>query len=57
MVSLYQPFRVVVFGDTCVSEQGLATIGGATNGIKFCGGGTGFLWTRATDPYHRPEFY
>ena len=34
--------RVVVVGDTCVSEQGMATIVGRDKGYRVCGGAHGF---------------
>jgi len=37
-----QPIRVVVVGDTCVSEQGMATIVGRNERYRVCGGAHGF---------------
>ena len=37
-----QPIRVVVVGDTCVSEQGMATIVGRDKRYRVCGGAHGF---------------
>jgi DNA-binding NarL/FixJ family response regulator len=37
-----QPIRVVVVGDTCISEQGMATIVGRDKRYRVCGGAHGF---------------
>jgi len=37
-----EPYRVVVVGDTCASEQGMATIVGRHNKYHVCGGAHGF---------------
>ena len=37
-----EPCRVVVVGDTCVSEQGMATIVGRDKRYRVCGGAHGF---------------
>ena len=37
-----EPWRVVVVGDTCVSEQGMVTIVGRDKRYHVCGGAHGF---------------
>ena len=38
-----EPYRVVVVGDTCVSEEGMAVIVGRNKRYHVCGGAHGFF--------------
>jgi two-component system response regulator NreC len=50
-----EPCRVVVVGDTCVSEQGLATIVGRDKRYHVCGGAHGFYDAGELIRQHRPD--
>ena len=47
--------RVVVVGDTCVSEEGMATIVGRDNRYRVCGGAHGFYDTGELIRKHHPD--
>jgi two-component system response regulator NreC len=49
-----QPIRVVVVGDTCVSEQGMASIVGRDKRYRVCGGAHGFYDAGALIRKYRP---
>jgi CheY-like chemotaxis protein len=49
------PIRVVVAGDTCVSEQGMAVIVGCDDRYQVCGGAHGFYDARELIRKHRPD--
>jgi DNA-binding NarL/FixJ family response regulator len=50
-----EPCRVVVVGDTCVSEQGMATIVGRDKRYHVCGGAHGFFDAGELIRKHRPD--
>jgi len=50
-----EPYRVVVVGDTCVSEQGMATIVRRDKRYQVCGGTHGFYDARELIRKHRPD--
>jgi two-component system response regulator NreC len=50
-----KPRRVVVVGDTCVSEQGLAAIVGRDERYQVCGGAHGFYDADELIRKHRPD--
>ena len=50
-----KPRRVVVVGDTCVSEQGLAAIVGRDERYRVCGSAHGFYDARELIRQHRPD--
>jgi two-component system, NarL family, response regulator NreC len=50
-----QPIRVVVVGDTCVSEQGMATIVGRHRRYRVCGGAHGFYDAGELIRKHQPD--
>ncbi len=50
-----QPIRVVVVGDTCVSEQGMATIVGRDKRYRVCGGAHGFYDAGELIRRHQPD--
>src|SRR5437870_6860773 len=50
-----KPRRVVVVGDTCVSEQGLAAIVGRDKRYRLCGSAHGFYDARELIRQHRPD--
>ena len=50
-----EPCRVVVVGDTCVSEQGMATIVGRDKRYYVCGGARGFYDAGELIRQHRPD--
>jgi len=50
-----QPIRVVVVGDTCVSEQGMATIVGRDGRYRVCGGAHTFQEANRLVRQHRPD--
>jgi two-component system response regulator NreC len=50
-----EPCRVVVVGDTCVSEQGMATIVGRDNRYHVCGGAHGFFDAGELIQKHQPN--
>jgi hypothetical protein len=50
-----EPWRVVVVGDTCVSEQGMAAIIGRDKRYHVCGGAHGFLDAGELIRKHQPE--
>jgi DNA-binding NarL/FixJ family response regulator len=49
------PYRVMVVGDTCVSEHGLATIVGRDKRYVVCGGAHGFYDAGELIRKHRPD--
>jgi len=49
-----EPLRVVVVGDTCVSEEGMATIIGRDKRYRVCGGAHGFYNAGELIRKHRP---
>ena len=49
------PYRVVVVGDTCVSEQGMATIVRRDKRYVVCGGAHGFYDAGELIRRHRPD--
>ena len=51
-----QPYKVVVVGDTCVSEQGMATIVTRDKRYQVCGGAHGFYDARELIRKYRPMF-
>src|SRR5436190_14383207 len=50
-----KPCRVVVVGDTCVSEQGMATIVGRDKRYSVCGGAHGFYDAKELIRQHQPN--
>jgi DNA-binding NarL/FixJ family response regulator len=50
-----QPCRVIVVGDTCVSESGLAAIVGRDKRYQICGGAHGFFDAGELIRKHRPD--
>jgi hypothetical protein len=50
-----QPIRVVVVGDTCVSEQAMATIVGRDKRYRVCGGAHGFYDAGELIRTHQPD--
>src|SRR5947199_5013700 len=50
-----EPCRVVVVGDTCVSEQGMATIVGRDKRYSVCGGAHGFYDAGELIRHHHPN--
>src|SRR6266853_6810965 len=50
-----EPSRVVVVGDTCVSEQGMATIVGRDKKYHVCGGAHGFYDAGELIRKHQPD--
>ena len=50
-----EPSRVVVVGDTCVSEQGMATIVGRDKKYHVCGGAHGFYDAGELIRKHKPD--
>jgi DNA-binding NarL/FixJ family response regulator len=50
-----KPTRVVVVGDTCVSEEGMATIVGRDKRYHVCGGAHGFYNAGEVIRKHRPD--
>ena len=50
-----EPCRVVVVGDTCVSEQGMATIVGRDKRYRVCGGAHGFYDAGELIRKHQPD--
>src|SRR5881396_1925695 len=50
-----EPFRVVVVGDTCVSEEGMATIIGRDKRYRICGGAHGFYDAGELIRKHQPD--
>jgi len=50
-----EPCRVVVVGDTCVSEEGMATIVGRDKKYHVCGGAHGFYDAGELIRKHRPD--
>jgi DNA-binding NarL/FixJ family response regulator len=50
-----QPWRVVVVGDTCVSEHGMAAIVGLDKRYCVCGGAHGFFDAGELIRQHRPD--
>jgi DNA-binding NarL/FixJ family response regulator len=50
-----KPCRVVVVGDTCVSEQGMATIVGRHKRYQVCGGAYGFYDAGELIRKHQPD--
>ena len=47
--------RVVVVGDTCISEEGMATIVGRDKRYHVCGSAHGFYDARELIRKHRPD--
>src|SRR6266851_2561422 len=50
-----EPLRVVVVGDTCVSEAGMETIVGRDKRYRICGGAHGFYDAGELIRQHRPD--
>ena len=50
-----EPCRVVVVGDTCVSEEGMATIVGRDKRYQVCGGAHGFYDAGELIRKHHPD--
>ena len=50
-----EPCRVVVVGDTCVSEQGMVTIVGRDKRYQVCGGAHGFFDAGELIRKHQPD--
>jgi DNA-binding NarL/FixJ family response regulator len=50
-----EPCRVVVVGDTCVSEEGMAAIVGRDKRYQVCGGAHGFFDAGELIRKHRPD--
>ena len=50
-----QPYRVVVVGDTCVSEAGMAAIVGRDERYQICGSAHGFFDAGELIQKHRPD--
>jgi two-component system, NarL family, response regulator NreC len=50
-----EPCRVVVVGDTCVSEEGMATIVGRDGRYHVCGGAHGFFDAGELIRKHQPD--
>jgi DNA-binding NarL/FixJ family response regulator len=50
-----RPCRVVVVGDTCISEQGMAAIVGRDKRYHVCGGAHGFYDAGELIRKHRPH--
>jgi DNA-binding NarL/FixJ family response regulator len=50
-----EPLRVVVVGDTCVSEQGMATIVRRNKRYRVCGGANGYYDASELIRQHRPD--
>ena len=50
-----EPCRVVVVGDTCVSEEGMAVIVGRNQRYHVCGGAHGFFDAGELIRKHQPE--
>src|SRR5713101_10015417 len=50
-----EPCRIVVVGDTCVSEQGMATIVGHDKRYYVCGGAHGFYDAGELIRKHQPD--
>jgi len=50
-----EPCKVVVVGDTCVSEEGMATIIGRDKRYRVCGGAHGFYNAGELIRKHRPD--
>ena len=50
-----EPLRVVVVGDTCVSEEGMAAILGRAEGYRICGGAHGFYDAGELIRKHQPD--
>jgi hypothetical protein len=50
-----EPCRVVVVGDTCVSEEGMAAIVGRDKRYNVCGGADGFFDAGELVRQHRPD--
>jgi two-component system response regulator NreC len=50
-----EPCRVVVVGDTCVSEEGMATIVGRDKRYHVCGGAHGFFDASELIRKHHPD--
>src|SRR5437870_12912184 len=50
-----EPLRVVVVGDTCVSEEGMATIIGRDKRYRVCGGAHGFYDAGELIRKHHPD--
>ena len=53
--ALFALCRVVVVGDTCVSEEGMATIVGRDKRYRVCGGAHGFYDGRELVRKHQPD--
>jgi len=49
------PYRVVVVGDTCVSQEGMATIVGRNKRYHVCGGAHGFYDAGELIRKHQPD--
>jgi DNA-binding NarL/FixJ family response regulator len=49
------PYRVVVVGDTCVSQEGMATIVGRDKRYHVCGGAHGFYDAGELIRKHQPD--
>jgi len=49
------PYRVVVVGDTCVSQEGMATIVGRSKRYHVCGGAHGFYHAGELIRKHQPD--
>jgi two-component system, NarL family, response regulator NreC len=50
-----KPLRVVVVGDTCVSEAGMATLVSRDKRYRICGGAHGFYNAGELIRHHRPD--
>jgi response regulator of citrate/malate metabolism len=50
-----EPCRIVVVGDTCVSEHGMAVIVGTNKRYHVCGGAHGFYDAGELIRKHRPD--
>ena len=50
-----KPTRVVVVGDTCVSEEGMATIVGRDKRYQVCGSAHGFFDAGELIQKHQPD--
>jgi two-component system, NarL family, response regulator NreC len=50
-----EPWRVVVVGDTCISERGMEAIVGSDKRYRICGGAHGFYDAGELIRKHRPD--
>jgi chemotaxis response regulator CheB len=55
MLRWEQPYRVMVVGDTCVSEAGMVATVSRDKRFRICGGAHGFYDASELIQQHRPD--